>query len=457
MRKRRFYICFVILLNATLGFSQLRPFKPLRYDEDYSYLSNDSSADWYKRIKYTRISKDPAFYFSAGGEARLQYFYLKNEDWGDAPADKDGFVQARYLFHGDLHAGKHFRFFAQLQSSLINGKMSTSPVEQNELELHQAFADIETALAGGKWTLRTGRQELSYGSQRLVSVRELPNNRQSFDGIRSVWKKDLYQLDLLYTHYVAAKKGIFNDGFNKQTKFWGAYLSRTNVPILQHIDLYYFGIRKTQTVFDDGPGKELRHSVGTRISGNRNSWQYDLEGVYQWGRFASSTISAWTASANASFSFRALHWRPLIGIKTELISGDRNYQDGKLNTFNPLFPKGAYFGLAALIGPSNLIDVHPYIELAIAKDLSWQSDYDLFWRNSINDGIYGPNVQLVYSGSGTSSKHIGQQLGTALVYTPDMFLYFRGEFTWFNAGRYSKQAGTGKDILMAGATIQLKF
>ncbi|MET0465847.1 MAG: alginate export family protein [Chitinophagaceae bacterium] len=451
-------ICFmfvVTIIHAPL-LSQVKPFKPLRYDEDYRYLSRDTAGDWYQQMKYTRLSATGSSYLSLGGEARIQYFNLKNEDWGDAGSDKDGFVLARYLFHADLRAGKKFRLFTQLQSSLANGKPSFSPVEQNEMELHQAFADFDSKLGSGTWLLRFGRQEMSYGSQRLISVRELPNNRQSFDGLKTSWKNDRYQFDMFYTYYVQAKKGIFNDAVNDDVRLWGAYMVRNKIPVLHNIDLYYLGLRKQRAVFVDGDGRELRHSVGTRIWRNNSDWQYDLEGVYQWGKFGSRTISAWTASANISHTVLSLKLKPVIGLKAEMISGDKQSGDDRLNTFNPLFPRGAYFGLAALIGPANLIDLHPYIELAVAKDLSWQTDYDVFWRKSREDGIYGPNVQIIYP-AGVEAKHIGQQLGTALVYTPNPFLSLRGEFTWFNAGGYLKQSGAGKDILMAGATIQFKF
>ena len=57
--------------------------------------------------------------------------------------DKDGFILTRYLVHADFHAGKYFRTFIQLQSSLANGKeVPPSPVDENQLDLHQAFADV---------------------------------------------------------------------------------------------------------------------------------------------------------------------------------------------------------------------------------------------------------------------------------------------------------------------------
>lgn len=454
---KRFLVIIVLSMTQLSMFGQIRPFKSLRYEEDYRYLAADSSKDWYKRLKYSNISRKHNTYLSVGGEVRYQYFYFKNENWGDAPYDKDGFVLTRYLFHTDIHRGERFRVFAQLQSSLINGKTLSSPVQQNELEMHQAFVDYNARIAKGSWVLRAGRQELSYGSQRLVSVRELPNNRQSFDGLRSYWKDDHNQLDLLYTNYVGAKKGIFNDGVSGNVKLWGIYLTRYQIPLLRNIDLYYLGLRRRWAAFDDGNGSELRHSIGSRIWSNKQDFQYDLEAVYQWGSFAQKRIRAWTASVNLSYRFSELALKPQVGVKTEIISGDKQYSDDRLNTFNPLFPRGAYFGLAALLGPSNLMDFHPYLELYITNKLQWQADYDMFWRKSGQDGVYGPNVTLIYSGVGATAKHIGQQLGSTIIYASSQFLNMRAEFTWFNTGAYLKQVGAGKDILMTGATIQLKF
>ncbi len=86
-----------------------------------------------------------------------------------------------------FHVGKWVRSFAQLQSSMTNCKPITSAVDENPLELHQAFAELLLKPdSANKLHLRVGRQELFYGSQRLVSVRDGPNNRQSFDAIKMI-------------------------------------------------------------------------------------------------------------------------------------------------------------------------------------------------------------------------------------------------------------------------------
>jgi len=440
-------------------FAQDIPFKALRFDENYAPLAKDTSSNWYKHFKFAPLSADKKNYLSFGGEIRYQYFHFTNQDWGAAPEDKDGFVLTRYLAHADLHVGSHFRTFVQLQSSMANGQLTTpSPVDQNILDLHQAFIDYSATPGNAQnFTFRLGRQEFLYGSQRLVSVRDAPNNRQAFDAARLHYAGPKVKLDAFYSYYVPAKPNIFDDGFNKGTQFWGAYGVLNKVPVLQNVDLYYLGIRKKTAVFDAGTGTETRHSAGTRIWATTPTWQYDIEVLYQFGDFAGSAISAWTASANLSYTFINTRYKPQVGIKTEVISGDRHNNDGRLNTFNPLFPRGGYFGLAALIGPSNLTDVHPYFQVSLTKKLAFNVDYDLFWRMSRNDGIYAVSGKMIYSGKAGTSDQIGRQLGTALEFTPNKHFYLRQELTWFSAGEYLKQAGPGKDILMLGSTATFKF
>jgi hypothetical protein len=46
----------------------------------------------------------------------------------------------------------------------------------------------------------------------------------------------------------------------------------------------------------------------------------------------------------------------------------------------------SFFGLAALIVPSNLLDVYSYFEIPLSEKFAFSQDGDLFWRMSKNDG-----------------------------------------------------------------------
>jgi len=449
-----------LLLLALKGTAQSYPdFKSLRYDEDYSFLQNDTLKDnAYKSLKFTPLDKSGNTNIGFGGDLRYQYFYEKNGNWGDAPVDNDGYVLGRFLLHTDFHTGDFFRAFLQIQGSSADSRMDPSPVDSNPLEVHQAFLDIILMRsAGNKLTLRTGRQELSYGSQRLVSVREGPNNRQSFDALKLMAVKGNYAADFFYSHYVVASDGIFDDDSNAKRQFWGSYFQINKVPAIKNVDLYYFGYHRENAFFDDGQGTEKRHSVGTRLSGRYGNWRYDAEAVYQFGSLEEKEISAWTASINTGYQFSTIPFHPEIGIKGEVISGDRQIGDHQLGTFNPLFPRGGYFGLASLIGPSNLIDFHPSLNLEISKNIEWIIDYDMFWRHSTNDGLYAPSGAMIYPTGTSDSRKIGNQIESEIVFQPNQYLYFRLEATWFAAGDYIKQSGPGKDIFFAGTTVQLRF
>src|SRR6185436_9161655 len=136
------------------------------------------------------------------------------------------------------------------------------PVDENQLDLHQAFAYVVFSLQHSQTlTLRLGRRELLYGSQRLVGVRDGPNNRQSFDAARLIYTHSGWKADVFFSHFVQSKQKIFDDGFKQNTEFWGTYLVKNKVPFFNNIDLYYFGLKRKSAKFDDGAGRELRHSI----------------------------------------------------------------------------------------------------------------------------------------------------------------------------------------------------
>lgn len=392
-----------------------------------------------------------------GAEYRFQYLYNKNEGWGDSPADSDGYILSRLLIHSEIKASDRIKFFLQLQSSLSGSRVDPSPVDHNPLDFHQAYLEIVPLKnENNSLTIRAGRQEFMYGSQRLISIREGPNNRLAFDALRLLLNRHKLSADLFYSHPVKANPEIFDDGFNRQAKFWGSYFvfsNNTNI----HADLYYLGLWKAAALFDDGFGKEFRHSFGLRLWKTKGNWKYDFETVYQNGKFIEKKISAWTASLNTSYVFAGTKLKPELGIRTELISGDRFYNDQRLGTFNPLFPKGAYFGLAALIGPANLMDFHPLLSLSLSSKILLGLDCDFFWRYSRNDGLYAVSGALIYSGKNTYSKYIGLQPAMNITYAVSELMNMRAEFTWFNASSYLQESGSGKDIYFAAFTAGIRF
>ncbi|WP_298143518.1 alginate export family protein [Flavobacterium sp.] len=443
-------------LTATVS-AQTFNFQSLRYNENYSFL-RDSASNPYRKLKFAALNDSKSSWMSFGGELRYQYQKFENEDWGDAPHDENGFILTRLLFYADTHLGNRFRIFTQIKSNALQSReMPAKRIEVNALDFHQFFFDYNFNLNNTNITFRAGRQEIRYGSQRLISVREGPNNRLSFDGARILSTFKNGQIDAFYLYSVIDFPDIFDDRINQDNALFGIYTTWKNVPLFKNADLYFLGVRNKNANFNEVSGNENRYSVGGRLWQNKSPFRYDFEALFQFGSFSGTNIAAYTASLDASYQFEKLWKKPLIGLKTEVISGDRSPDDNTLNTFNPMYPRGAYFGLAALVGPSNLIDFHPYMQTNLTDNLIWGIDYDVFWRYSTRDGIYGPNGRLIYPDANSDEKFIGSQLGTDLEYQFSDFTTLVLEGTWFQTGNYLQDVSTGKDIWFTAFTLQFKF
>ncbi|RKR05060.1 alginate export protein [Flavobacterium sp. 90] len=446
---KKYYLIFIVVFASAVYSQQTNEFRFLRYND--VICIDSTNQNFYYKIKQISISEKPKAFLFFGAENRTQYQYFKNENWDEATRDDDGFILNRALFYGDLKIGSSFRLFSQLQSSTSISRLDPNPLEENPLDLHQLFFDVRVR----NCSLRMGRQELYYGSQRLISVREGPNSRQSFDALKIIYQKNDLSVDAFYSYYVKNRFGHFNDKIDSNTKLFGLYTSIKRIKYLNNIEAYFLNFKKSESTYNTFSGQENRNTVGSRIWGNYSNWNYDIEGAYQFGNFDTKSIKAWTFSINNSFTYLLNKRIQKIGFKTEYISGDKIQNDGAIQTFNPLFPRGAYFGLAALIGPSNLIDMHPFLEFQLTQKLNFYVDYDMFWRASKNDAIYQPNGTVLFESSNATSKKIGNQLGASFEYTFNKYLNFTLEGTWFNSGSFIKDVSNGKDILFTASTLTL--
>lgn len=159
----------------------------MRYDEDYSMLK-DSVRNFYNTLKFLPLSTNKKVYLSFGGEIRGEYGGKINEDWTKDQGFNYSFLQ-RYSLYADLNIGERLRFFAQVNSALENGsKYGPSPVDEDQLAVQNLFAEYRILKdSSNKLAVRLGRQEINYGSGRLISVREGTTVRQYFTGAKLMY------------------------------------------------------------------------------------------------------------------------------------------------------------------------------------------------------------------------------------------------------------------------------
>ena len=448
-------LCSFVLFS---GFGQedkaLPKLSLLRAEEDYSILRDRQPANFLEQLKFMPLGKRA--YLSIGGEARYLAEYFHNDGWNEASGNTSWLLQ-RYMLHASLHVG-NFRLFGQSLSALQT--LTDEPprgVDQDDLDFHQLFAEYALPLKNDqKLTLRIGRQEFWLGSRRLISIREGPNIRFSFDAGRLVYQRANFRFDGIYAMRVLQEPGFFDNGISDDERFWGGYAVFNDIPKGMNLDVYYLGFDSDLRVYDEGAANETRHSVGARLW-KEGKLGINAEAVYQFGEFGAGTISAYTVSMHLTYQTDGVE-SPVLGLKADLVSGDRNPGDGDLQTFNALYPRGAYFGLIALIGPANLMDIHPSVEFPIRENMAFTLDWDIFWRQRVTDGIYGPALTLERSSEGSSdNRYIGHQPGFEFAVDLGRYLSFSLEGSYFVTSEFFEQTGTSDNVLHFATTTRFKF
>jgi len=348
--------------DQTVDSSQaVRTYSLMREDEDWSFLKDPSlRQDFWDPIKYIRLGPQ-GWFLTIGGEAREAFEKVANDNWGAQPYTNTFFLE-RYMLHTDWRFGKHFRAFVQLKSGLESFRRGGyRPIDDKKLDFEAAFVEIGAA-EGDHWVvLQAGRQELNYGSGRLVSVREGPNVRQSFDGARLKMKAGAWRVDAFAARPDLDKPGYFDNVPDHRTSFRGVYATR---PWRSGVsfDSYYLGLDRKSFTYNRGTAQETRHNLGARLwrppATKESEWDFDYEAVWQFGSFGAGGIRAWTVAPDTGYSFLGTPLQPRVSVKADISSGD-DPRSGSLGTFSPIFPIGNYFGVLADTGPGpvNFIDV----------------------------------------------------------------------------------------------------
>jgi hypothetical protein len=440
------------------------PYTLLRFNEDYSYLADPAKrTDPFDFLKYISLSaKDAQSYISLGGDFREYYQDFTYPGFGVAgnPSRED-YVLQRIDLDVDLHFDEHWRFFTQGISGYEWGSdVPSPPVNQDPADLQQAFLDfrLNTTTDGDPpqyLVVRAGRFAMSFGAGRLVATRQAPNIPFKFDGLQIIQEVANTKIYAFITKPARENPTRFDDEYPHEL-FGGVYVNAPEfVPAIgMKADVYYLYYRNDPVQYANGSGAEERHTFGTRLYGSFNGFDYDVEPILQTGRFAGRDILAWTVGSTAGYTFEAAAWKPRIGADFDVVSGDSG-GTGHFGTFNPLFFKAGYFNDASLIRPSNIIDIHPTLQLQVSPKLLMTVGSDTLWRYTLNDGIYGPPGNLELPAGGTN-RYFATTAEVSVQWQPWRHLSVIGSYDRFFTSQYVHSVG-GHDVDAFGTWATFTF
>ncbi len=145
-------------------------------------------------------------------------------------------------------------------------------------------------------------------------------------------------------------------------------------------------------------------------------------------------------STETGYTFDRVRFHPRPLLRADVYSGDGKSANQALGTFNPLFPRGAYFSpkLAPTLGPQNLIDVHPAVQFQLKTNVTAAFAWDWYWRESTHDGVYafGSGI-LIDPASASHARYLGNQGDLEIRWAPVAHVILAFNLAGFERGLFS--------------------
>jgi len=429
---------------------RLHFFRWLENYDDFEPKQHDTFATF----KHLKLTESSTSYLTIGGDYRGRFEHYSNQMFGIASDDSSNSRLQRFMLHADLQL-ESSRFFVQLskytEEGLVNGPR---PLDESAVDFQQAF--YESKAEWGKF--KVGRQEFVLGGGKKTGVREGPNQRRAFDGINfTLIGNSNNTTDIFYMQEVQPKNESFKDSSSSARRFYGVH---ANALVAWEndvaMDVFYYGYDHDRKVYEQGVGKEERHSVGVRLAKKQGDIQFDYELTHQFGDFGQYDISAWGLASETSFFVESLDWMNNVGVRINYASGDSNSQDSELGTYNALFPNAAYVSESALFAPGNVKDIQPFVNLQLTPYLTVFAGLDFLWRASKGDALYvNPGFPLLTSKTSDDSFY-GTQFNLIATWQLTNFFSIQGFYTNTYVGDFIKDSG-GRNSQFYMTSVAFKF
>lgn len=394
------------------------PHKGLFYENDFRYLDDPDNEFHYLGDFAKRRHLGDWAVLDVGGEFRLRQHHER------ILTRFDNFLLQRTRVYGDLHIQDGFRFYAEAHDAVSYwGDLPPRAIEENRFDALNLFADwrVWDGAQGDLW-LRGGRQELLYGSQRLISPLDWANTRRTFDGVKTFWQGESWNADMFWTRPVPFAQHLGGDTTfdapDPLQEFYGLWL--THKGLENHkFDLYYLRYGNYNPASPGGPILFENHTFGGRWEGKHEAWLWELEGGYQFGADRGLDHTAGFYTIGAGRKLTRLDWNPVVWLYYDWASGDRDPTDDVHTTFNQLFAfSHKYLAWMDLVARQNIEDWNCLVTLTPRSDLEFLFWYHVFHLQQARDALYDASgaVRRV-DPTGASGRDVGSELDMTLRWT----------------------------------------
>ena len=437
-----------------------------RFNEDWSSLRGvDLSAtdDVLDRLKFIPLSPDQNVWLSIGGQVRERGEYFKHFLFGASePKDSDGYLLSRYRLSADLHVTQYFRMFAEgksafaLDRDLVGGRTNAFV---DEFDLLNGFADIMIPFGPqASVTLRGGRQELIFGSQRLVGPGDFTQVPRTFEGGAAYGQIADWTITPFWVQSVVVSQYTFNKS-TSDLQLFGVFGTGPLYVLPVNLDLYWLDADNRTATFNGTIGREHRHTLGGRAWGKigATGLDFEVEGATQFGTIGRGDIGAWMLTTVLGYTLPIPRLSPRVYVEFDYASGD-DRRGGDVGTFNQLYPNAhSFLGYIDYIGRQNIISPNAGVSISPIQGLTLSLQQYFFWRASDRDAIYNKSGGVLRPGTATTARYVGAETDLYGTYNFTRHLLGYAGYSRFFAGEFIDKTGEDKDSDFYYVAIQYTF
>ncbi len=386
-------------------------------------------------------------------------------------ADNDNAFFATKLRLRAGYTAEWFNVLAEARSSeTFSDDRRPSPEEDGPVDLHQAYVTVGNHKQF-PLSLKVGRQELTYGDERLVGAFAWNNVGRVFDAAKVRWQNSLFAADFFSGRVILPRDERFNMP-NDYDWFSGVYASTKLIP-KQATELYFL-TRNTSDqsptvngtgvpAFWNGPSARDIYTVGLRMRstpGEFGPWDYGTELMGQFGHFndplatpSGQEHQAFAAILQGGYTWAECSMTPRLGLEYSYASGDSDPTDDKHETFENLFPTNhKFYGYMDFFSLQNIHDVRLSLSAKPLPRLSAAIEYHAFWLADSSDSLYnvgGARRGTLSSNNGTGTgyginptygSYVGSEIDFVVGYALTRFASLEAGYGHFFVGDYIDQS-----------------
>lgn len=345
----------------------------------------------------------------------------------------DGYFLNRFRINLTVKPASWIKFVLQGQDSRVyfNQLIPDAAPYFNPLDLRLGYVELGD-VERRPISLRAGRQELTFGDQRLIGASPWSNVARTFDAVRVTLRHDGYRLDVFASSVVNPSPSAFD-----------------KPQAGNNLHGLYGGIEKLV------PGAVIEPYLLWRIAPNLDSkttgvrWvgkaprgiDYGVEIAAQTGRSADDRVRAWAGHWVTGYTLPVSSWKPRLSVEYNYATGDHDPHDGRAGTFDQLYATGHdKMGVTDQVGWRNIRNLRVGFDAKPVAKLTCWVNYHNWWLADAHDALYSATGSVAVAAAATtgSGLHAGQELDA------------QGSYAWSKHA----QAGVGMGHIFPGEFLR---